>query len=110
MERLKGLPLNLISIEKFLEENEKWRGKVVFPIIGISAKERGEDYRQTQTDVKLIVQRINRRFSDPSKPDDLVVYFDERAEIDMGMPQRLAFLSVADVLLISSVRFFMCVT
>lgn len=110
MERLKGLPLNLVSIEKFLEENEKWRGKVVFPIIGISAKERGEDYRQTQTDVKLIVQRINRRFSDPSKPDDLVVYFDERAEIDMGMPQRLAFLSVADVLLISSVRFFMCFT
>jgi trehalose 6-phosphate synthase/phosphatase len=104
LERLKGVPLNLMAIEQFLEAQEQWRGKVVFLIIGISAKERGDDYTQTLADVKIMVNRINLRFKDPAIADDIVVYFEERSEIEMRLLNRLAFLSVADVLMITAIR------
>jgi trehalose 6-phosphate synthase/phosphatase len=104
LERLKGIPLKLMAIEQFMETQQQWRGKVVFLIIGISAKERGEDYKQTQGDVAIMIDRINKRFADPRVPNDVVVYFEERAESDMRLAQRLAFLSVADVLIISAIR------
>ena len=34
LERLKGIPLKLIAIEQFLEEEPSWRGKLVFNMIG----------------------------------------------------------------------------
>ena len=34
LERLKGIPLKLIAIEQFLEEQPQWRGKLVFNMIG----------------------------------------------------------------------------
>lgn len=37
MERLKGIPLKLIAIDQFLDENEKWFGKIVFAMIGTRA-------------------------------------------------------------------------
>merc|ERR1719198_726524 len=58
LERLKGIPLKLVAIEQFIEENPEWRGKIVFIIIGISARERGDDYLQTQNEVHLLVKRM----------------------------------------------------
>lgn len=34
LERLKGIPLKLIAIEQFMEEQPQWRGKLVFSMIG----------------------------------------------------------------------------
>lgn len=34
LERLKGIPLKLIAIEQFLEEEPNWRGKLIFNMIG----------------------------------------------------------------------------
>ena len=34
LERLKGIPLKLIAIEQFLEEQPQWRGKLIFNMIG----------------------------------------------------------------------------
>ena len=34
LERLKGIPLKLLAIDQFLEENEKWFGKIIFAMIG----------------------------------------------------------------------------
>jgi hypothetical protein len=31
---LKGIPLKLIAIEQFLEEQPQWRGKLIFNMIG----------------------------------------------------------------------------
>lgn len=36
LERLKGIPLKLIAIEQFMEEQPQWRGKLVFSMIGKS--------------------------------------------------------------------------
>lgn len=104
LERLKGIPLTLMAFEQFMESHGEWRGKLVFLMIGISAKERGDDYKQTQSDISIMIERINRRFADPDTPGDVVVHFEERAEIYMRSFQRLAFLSVADVLLVNAIR------
>lgn len=34
LERLKGIPLKLIAIDQFFQENPKWLGKIVFAMIG----------------------------------------------------------------------------
>merc|ERR1711871_640136 len=68
LERLKGIPLKLFGIERFLECNPQWKGKLAFPIIGISAKERQDDYVQTLYDTKLLVDRINKRHGTPDDP------------------------------------------
>ncbi|RYH28699.1 hypothetical protein EON65_11230 [archaeon] len=57
LERLKGIPLRLMALDQFLEENPQYVGKLVFTLIGISAGERGQDYRQTQHDVKILIGR-----------------------------------------------------
>jgi trehalose 6-phosphate synthase/phosphatase len=97
MEKLKGIPLKLLAIEQFLQENPAWSGKIVFPIIGISALERGDDYRQTQKDVTFLMKRINAQFPE-------AVYFDERTEASMNLAERLAFLACVNVLMIASAR------
>ena len=35
LERLKGIPLKLIAIEQFMEEQPQWRGKLIFTMIGM---------------------------------------------------------------------------
>ena len=102
LERLKGIPLKLIAIEMFLEEEPNWRGKVVFSMIGVSALERGDDYRQTQHEVKVRVDRINSKFGSADCP--LVVYFEERKENDLRLGKRLSFFAGSDVLMITPTR------
>ena len=102
LERLKGIPLKLIAIEQFLEEEPQWRGKLLFSMIGVSAFERGDDYRQTQLDVKVRVARINSLYA--QFEGDTVVHFEERKEKDIRLAQRLAFFASADVLMITPTR------
>jgi trehalose 6-phosphate synthase/phosphatase len=102
LERLKGIPLKLIAISKFFEEYPQWRNKIVFAIIGISANERGIDYRQTQHDLKIMVSDINSKFG--GGPNDPVVYFEEFHERNMRLPDRLPFFAATDILLTSAAR------
>jgi len=106
MERLMGVPLKLMAIEAFLAQQQKHGRQVrdvVFALIGISAVERGDDYRQTQSDVKIIVNRINSQFGDPAS-NYVPIYFEERMERDMLLTRRLAFLAVAHVLMMCPPR------
>ncbi len=102
LERLKGIPLKLVAIEQFMEENPKWRGKIVFIIIGISARERGDDYLQTQNEVHLLVKRMNSKHV--SQTGSVLVHFEERDDSEIHLRKRLAFFAASDVLLISSTR------
>jgi trehalose 6-phosphate synthase/phosphatase len=102
LERLKGIPLKLICIDQFLEENPEWRGKVSFSIIGISASERGDDYRITVRDVKIMAKAINAKYS--SGPGDFVVHFEERSERDFNLAHRMAYFSACDMLLVTATR------
>jgi trehalose-6-phosphate synthase len=102
LERLKGIPLKLNAINRFLEENPQWQGKLVFTIIGVTALERGGDYRQTQRDVIARVSNLNEKFTTDGIP---TVYFEERSERDIRLPQRLAFFGAADILMSTATRF-----
>lgn len=100
LERLKGIPLKLIAIDEFMQDNPQWRGKLLFSIIGITAPERGSDYLQTLRDVNIMVKRLNEQYA--TDPDDLLVYFDEKK--DMPIDERLAFFGAADMLMITAPR------
>jgi len=102
LERLKGIPLKLIAIDEFMQENPKWRGKLLFSIIGISAPERGSDYRQTQRDVRIMVEQLNAKYA--NGPGDILVHFEERMEREMRLQQRLAFFGGSDILMITATR------
>jgi trehalose 6-phosphate synthase/phosphatase len=112
LERLKGIPLKLMAIDQFISDNPQWLGKIVFAMVGITAAERGADYRQTQHDVKIVVKEINLKYMSAEHPEPLVV-FEEHPERDIRLAQRLPFLAAADVLMITATRYecisIMCV-
>jgi trehalose 6-phosphate synthase/phosphatase len=98
LERLKGIPLKLVAIEDFMDENPCYLGKIVFSILGISAHERGDDYRQTQHDVKMMVARLNSKYGEE------LIYFEEKSERDVRLAQRLSFFAASDILMITATR------
>mmetsp|Transcript_105 Transcript_105/g.189 ORF Transcript_105/g.189 Transcript_105/m.189 type:complete len:1079 (+) Transcript_105:193-3429(+) len=97
LERLKCIPLKLVTIEHFIKENPGYFGRVVFVIIGITAPERGSDYLQTQRDVTCLVNRINREYPG-------LIYYEERKESQMKLFQRLSLFCVSDILMVTSAR------
>jgi trehalose 6-phosphate synthase/phosphatase len=103
LERLKGIPLKFMAIDRFLSENSEWLGKVVFPFIGISASERGQDYRQTLHDVRISVETINKKYNEIAGGD--VIYFEEKSDREIRLSHRLAFFAASDVLLMTATRY-----
>ena len=103
LERLKGIPLKLLAIDDFLRDNEYWRDKIVFSIIGISANERGDDYRLTLRDTKSMVNSINEKYctDDSTCP---IVHFQEQTDKEFRICQRLAYFAGADVLMVTPTR------
>ena len=73
---------------------------MAFSMIGISALERGDDYRQTQVEVKERVDEINKKWGN----GEIVVYFEERREKDLNLSKRLAFFAGSDILMITPIR------
>ena len=102
LERLKGIPLKLIAIDTFLSENPKWIGKICFSIVGITAAERGDDYKLTLRDVKIMTKAINTKHGAGS--GDVVVHFVEQTEREFNLAQRLAYFSACDMLMVTPTR------
>lgn len=102
LERLKAIPLKLNAIDQFMTENPKYKGKLLFAIVGISAYERGDDYKQTQFDVTQLVAKLNEKHS--LSPDEPLVMFKEHNEREMRLPQRAAFFAASDILLTLAAR------
>lgn len=104
LERLKGIPLKLMAIDQFMDENPQWLGKIVFTLVGITAGERGQDYRQTLHDVKIIVKELNLKYTSYLHKEPLI-YFEERSDKDSRLAQRLPFFAAADILMITATRY-----
>eukprot|EP01041_Mallomonas_annulata_P009119 gene9119-18891_t len=102
MERLKGIPLKLLAIEQLMQENPQWKGKLAFVMIGVSAGERASDYRQTQHDVKYLVNNINMKYSENESTP--LIHFEEREERDISLVKRLAFFAASDILMVTPAR------
>lgn len=97
LESLKGIPLKLLALERFLSRRPEWVGKIVLIQVGISAFERGDDYVRTKNETQKLVQKINSLWPDS-------VQFQECREADMRLQPRMALLRAADVVVVSSIR------
>eukprot|EP00529_Nitzschia_sp_RCC80_P007412 CAMPEP_0113480238 /NCGR_PEP_ID=MMETSP0014_2-20120614/21768_1 /TAXON_ID=2857 /ORGANISM="Nitzschia sp." /LENGTH=1302 /DNA_ID=CAMNT_0000373653 /DNA_START=126 /DNA_END=4034 /DNA_ORIENTATION=+ /assembly_acc=CAM_ASM_000159 len=97
LESLKGIPLKLLGLERFLKRSPEWVGKIVLFQVGISAFERGDDYVKTRNEVTEMVHRINEIWPG-------TVQFQEQPESRMKLPQRLALMRAADVILVTPLR------
>ena len=97
MESLKGIPLKMLGIERFLNRCPEWVGKIVLVQVGISAFERGDDYVRTKSEVTALVSNINRKWPG-------TVQFQECSESEMRLPQRIALLRAADVVMVTPIR------
>lgn len=97
LESLKGVPLKLLGLERFLKRCPEWAGKIVLIQVGISAHERQQDYERTRKEVPAMVKRVNDAFPG-------TIQFQECAESEMRLQQRMALLRAADVVLVTPIR------
>jgi trehalose 6-phosphate synthase/phosphatase len=97
LESLKGIPLKLLGLERFLSRCPEWVGKIVLVQIGISAFERGDDYFRTKREVQRLVDKINSQWPE-------TVQFQECTESGMGLQQRMALLRAADTVVVTAIR------
>ena len=97
LESLKGIPLKLLGLERFLLRCPEWVDKIVLVQIGISAFERGDDYLNTKKEVQRLVDKINNQWPD-------TVQFQECTESGMGLQQRMALLRAADTVVVTAIR------
>jgi len=97
LESLKGIPLKMLGLERFLMRCPQWVGKIVLIQVGISAFERGDDYVKTRREIGKIVGKINSVWPG-------TVEFEEYSEDKMRLQQRLALLRAADVCMVTSIQ------
>jgi Trehalose-6-phosphate synthase len=97
MESLKGIPLKMLGLERFLIKCPEWVGKVVLIQVGISAFERGDDYVRTKKEIHAMVNSINKVWPG-------TVEFQECTEAEMRLSQRMALMKAADVVMVSPIR------
>lgn len=97
LESLKGVPLKLLALDRFLTRCPQWVGKIVLIQVGISAFERGDDYRRTSHEVTQLVESINQKWPG-------TVEFQKCSESEMRLQQRMAILRASDLVVVTSIR------
>ena len=97
LESLKGIPLKLLALERFLTRCSEWVGKIVLIQVGIFAFERGDDYRRTYHEVTKLVDSINKKWPG-------TVQFQACPESEMRLQQRMSILRAADLVVVTSIR------
>jgi trehalose-6-phosphate synthase len=97
LESLKGIPLKLLGLERFLRRCPELVGRIVLVQVGISAFERGDDYFQNKQEVTKLVEKINSQWLG-------TVQFQECSESAMGLQRRMALLRAADPVVVTAIR------
>ncbi|CAA7039686.1 unnamed protein product [Microthlaspi erraticum] len=98
MDFVKGLPQKYQAFEKFLEENEDWRGKVMLLQIAVPTRNGIGEYRKMKDQCHKLVGRINGRFGSISSVP--ITHLDCSVPFD----QLCALYAIADALLVTSLR------
>ena len=94
----KGIPQRLDAIERLFESYPEWRERFTFVQIGSESRSRIPAYREIQTDVVDIVNRINTRFrTDDWQP---IVYTTDR----LSNEDLYSVYRNADVAVVSPIR------
>jgi trehalose 6-phosphate synthase/phosphatase len=97
LESLKGIPLKLLGLERFLKRCPQFVGKITLIQVGIQAFERGDDFLRTQSEISALVGSINAQWPG-------TVHFQILHETEMRLQQRMALLRAADVVVVTSIR------
>ena len=61
-QRLSGVALKLLGLERLLDESDKWRGAVVLVQRCFRPRNRLDDESRTSAEIRLLVGRINRKY------------------------------------------------
>ena len=97
LESLKGIPLKLLGLERFLKRCPECIGKITLVQVGIQAFERGDDYIRTESEIKALVAKINGQWPG-------TVHFQVLHETEMRLQQRMALMRASDVVVVTSIR------
>ena len=73
-------------------------------LIGISAIERGDDYRITQMEVIAGVKDLNSKYGDISGTEGPLIWYEERHEKNFSLKNRLEFFAAADILMVTATQ------
>nr|GMC70285.1 alpha,alpha-trehalose-phosphate synthase [UDP-forming] 1 [Ipomoea batatas] len=98
LDMIKGIPQKILAFEKFLEENQHWRDKVVLLQIAVPTRTDVPEYQKLTSQVHEIVGRINGRFGSLSA---VPIHHLDRS-LDFGA--LCALYAVTDVALVTSLR------
>ncbi len=91
-----------MAINRLLEENPEWRGKLIFSFIGIT-NDIGYDYFGSLSDIRVLINKINYKFGKYGV-DGNIIYFEEIVHRNLNLFKRLAFFVSSHVLMITAIR------
>ncbi|XP_004488988.1 alpha,alpha-trehalose-phosphate synthase [UDP-forming] 1 isoform X2 [Cicer arietinum] len=98
LDMIKGIPQKLLAFEKFLEENDGWRDKVVLLQIAVPTRTDVPEYQKLTSQVHEIVGRINGRFG------SLTAVPIHHLDRTLDFQALCALYAVTDVALVTSLR------
>ncbi|KAH6795603.1 hypothetical protein C2S51_036589 [Perilla frutescens var. frutescens] len=98
LDMIKGIPQKILAFEKFLEENEHWRDKVVLLQIAVPTRTDVPEYQKLTSQVHEIVGRINGRFG------SLTTVPIHHLDRSLDFHALCALYAVTDVALVTSLR------
>ncbi|XP_010438594.1 PREDICTED: probable alpha,alpha-trehalose-phosphate synthase [UDP-forming] 4 [Camelina sativa] len=98
LDTIKGIPQKYQAFEKFLEENEDWRGKVMLLQIAVPTRNGIGEYQKIKDQCHGLVGRINGRFGSISAVP--IIHLDRSIDFN----QLCALYAITDVLLVTSLR------
>jgi trehalose 6-phosphate synthase len=98
MDYTKGIPERLESLERLLEKEPAWIGRLQFVQIGVPSRIELEEYRAVASRTRALVERINQRFSREDRP--VVTLIEENLEFR----ELLAWYRAADVCAVTSLH------
>ncbi|KAI3693785.1 hypothetical protein L1987_76737 [Smallanthus sonchifolius] len=98
MDIFKGISLKLLAFENLLTQHPEKRGKVVLVQIANSARGRGRDVLEIQSETHTTRERINQKFGQPGyKP---VILIDN----PLQFYERIAYYAISECCLVTAVR------
>eukprot|EP00250_Pteridium_aquilinum_P003695 c14001_g1_i1 orf=129-3305(+) len=98
LDTIKGIPQKLLAFEKFLDENAKWRDKVLLVQIAVPTRTDVHDYQRLTSQVHEIVGRINGRFG------TLTTVPIHHLDRSLDFHRLCALYAVTDVAIVTSLR------
>lgn len=98
LDMIKGIPQKLLAFEKFLEENPKWRDRVLLVQIAVPSRTDVPEYQRLTSQVHEIVGRINGHFG------TLTTVPIHHLDRSLAFHELCALYAITDVALVTSLR------